>query len=132
MRQLPIIWQRLVSGDGKTCTRCGATYQHLQSAIAKLKEALKPLNIEPVLEIRELSERSFRSEPAQSNRIWIAGKPLEDWLGASVGSSPCCSGCGDTPCRTMEVEGAVFEDIPEAIIMKAALIAAAGSVGQTA
>jgi hypothetical protein len=32
----------------------------------------------------------------------------------------------------MEVEGAVFEDIPEAIIMKAALIAAAGSVGQTA
>jgi hypothetical protein len=97
-----------------------------------LKEALKPLNIEPVLEIRELSERSFRSEPAQSNRIWIAGKPLEDWLGASVGSSPCCSVCGDTPCRTMEVEGAVFEDIPEAIIMKAALIAAAGSVGQTA
>jgi hypothetical protein len=32
----------------------------------------------------------------------------------------------------MEVEGAVFEDIPEAVIMKAALIAASGLIGQTA
>jgi Domain of unknown function (DUF2703) len=44
----------------------------------------------------------------------------------------CCSVCGDDACRTMEVEGAVFEDIPEAVIMKAALIAASGLIGQTA
>jgi hypothetical protein len=41
MRQLPIIWQRLVSAGG-TCPRCDATYQHLQSAVVKLREALKP------------------------------------------------------------------------------------------
>ena len=129
---LPIIWQRLVSADGKTCQRCDATYQHMRSAIAKLKDALKPLNIEPTIELREIDDRSFRNNPAQSNRIWIAGKPLEEWLNASVGSSPCCSVCGDAPCRTLEVEGSVFEDIPEAMIVKAALIAAAQSIGQPA
>lgn len=132
MTELPVIWQRLVSADGKTCPRCDATYQHLESAIVKLKEAMRPLNIVPVLEVREIDDRSFRNEPAASNRIWIGGKPMEEWLGANVGSSPCCSVCGDTPCRTVEVEGAIFEDIPEAIIVKAALIAASGMIGQTA
>jgi hypothetical protein len=131
MTPLPIIWQRLVSADGKTCERCDATYQHLQSAVAKLRDVLKPLNVEPILELREISESSFRNEPTQSNRVWIAGKPLEKWLDASVGTSPCCSVCGDTPCRTVEVEGAIFEDIPEAFILRAALIAASELVGQT-
>jgi hypothetical protein len=98
MTQLPTVWQRLVSADGKTCPRCDATSQHLQSAAAKLKEVLKPLNVEPILELREIGESSFRSNPTESNRIWIAGKPLEEWLGASIGSSSCCSVCGDTPC----------------------------------
>jgi uncharacterized protein DUF2703 len=132
MRQLPIIWQRLVSADGRTCLRCDATHQHLRSAVVKLKDVLKPLDIEPVLEVREIDDRSFKSKPGESNRIWIAGKPVEEWLGAAIGSSRCCSVCGDTPCRTMEVEGAVFEDIPEAVILKAALIAASGSIGQAA
>jgi Domain of unknown function (DUF2703) len=129
--QLPIVWQRLVGDDGRTCPRCDATSQHLQSAVAKLKEVLRPINIEPILEFREIGENSFRNNPAESNRIWIAGNPLEGWLGASIGSSSCCSVCGDTPCRTMEVEGAVFEDIPEAVIVKAALIAASGLIEQT-
>lgn len=131
MMRLPIIWRRLVSADGRTCQRCDATYQHLQSAVAKLTDILKPLNIEPTLTLQEIDERSFRDKPAESNRIWVAGQPLEEWLGASIGSSPCCSVCGETPCRTMEMEGAIFEDIPEAVILKAALIAASGLVGQT-
>lgn len=132
MTQLPIVWQRLVSADGRTCQRCNATYQQLQGAVAKLRDVLKPLKLEPTLEVREIDERSFKNKPAESNRIWIAGKPVEEWLAASVGSSPCCSVCGDTPCRTIEVEGEVFEDIPEVIILKAALIAASRLVGQTA
>lgn len=132
MTHLPIIWQRLVSADRRTCQRCDATHQHLQSAVAKLKEMLKPLNIEPILELREIDETSFRNKPAESNRIWIAGRPVEEWLAASVGSSPCCSVCGDAPCRTMEVEGAVFEDIPEAVILRAALTAVSTLIGQTA
>jgi len=130
--QLPIIWQRLVSADGRTCQRCDATYQHVQSAIAKLRDVLMPLNIEPILELREIDERSFRKEPAESNRIGIADRPLEEWLSAGVGSSLCCSVCGDAPCRTMEVEGAVLEEIPEALILKAGLIAASGLIGQSA
>jgi len=131
MTQLPIIWQRLVSADGRTCQRCDATYQQLQSTVAKLRDVLKPLNIEPILELRKIDEKSFRTQPSESNRIWIAGKPFEEWPGASVGSSPCCSVCGDSPCRTIEVEGAVFEKIPETLILKAALIAASGLIERT-
>ncbi len=57
---------------------------------------------------------------------------MEEWLAAKVGSSSCCSVCGDAPCRTVEVEGSVFEEIPEAVIVKAALIAAAGLLEQKA
>jgi hypothetical protein len=54
-----IVWQRLVSSDGKTCDRCNATYQEMLRAVGTLKEAF---------------------------RIWIAGRPMEQWLGARVGS----------------------------------------------
>lgn len=123
MKPLPILWQRLVSSDGKTCDRCSATYQEMQRAVEKLKQSLRPLGIEPTLEIREIDERSFKANPSESNRIWIAGRPMEEWLGAGVGSSPCCSVCGTSECRTVEVEGTIFETIPEKLFLKAALIA---------
>jgi hypothetical protein len=44
-------------------------------------------------------------------------------LGASVGSSPCCSVCGDSPCRTLEVGASTFEVIPEELFLRAGLIA---------
>jgi len=124
MKSLPIIWQRLVNSDGRTCDRCNATYQEMQQAVSKLKEALRPLGIEPSLEVRELDEKSFKAAPSESNRIWIAGRPMEEWLGASVGSSRCCSVCGESACRTVEVGGATFEVIPEKLFLKAALAAA--------
>ena len=74
MMSLPIIWQRLVSSDGKTCDRCNATYQEMQQAVSKLKEALRPLSIEPTLEVREIDQKSFEANPSESNRIWIAGQ----------------------------------------------------------
>jgi hypothetical protein len=94
MKSLPIVWQRLVSPDGKTCDRCDSTYQEMRRAVGKLTEALRPLGIEPILEIRQIDEKSFRTDPSESNRIWIGGKPMEEWLGANVGSSLCCSVCG--------------------------------------
>ena len=48
---------------------------------------------------------------------------MEEWLDATVGSSPCCSVCGESECRTVEVRGTTFEAIPERLILKAALIA---------
>ncbi|MBI5870997.1 MAG: DUF2703 domain-containing protein [Actinobacteria bacterium] len=130
MRTLPIIWQRLVSPEGQTCDRCGVTYEALLKAVAKLEAALAPLGMVPSLETKEIYEESFRGDPASSNRIWIAGRPLEEWLGAEVGSSRCCSVCGESECRTVEVSGAVFEAVPEELILKAALIAAANELGR--
>jgi hypothetical protein len=123
MKSLSILWQRLVNTDGKTCDRCNATYQEMQQAVDKLRDVLLPLGIEPILEIREIDEQSFKARPSESNRIWIAGKPLEEWLSARVGSSPCCSVCGESPCRTVEVDGTMFEAIPESLLIKAALVA---------
>ena len=123
MKQLHILWQRLVSSEGKTCDRCGATYLEMQRAVEKLKHSLNPLGIEPRWEIKEIDETSFRENPSESNRIWIAGKPMEEWLGATVGSSRCCSVCGTSECRTVKLDGATFETIPEKLFLKAALIA---------
>lgn len=125
MTSLPIMWQRLVNLDGKTCDRCDATYQAIQRAFKTLKEALLPLGIEPTLEARAIDERLFKADPSESNRIWIAGRPMEEWLGARVGSSRCCSVCGESECRTVEVVGMTFEAIPEKLFLKAALIASA-------
>ncbi len=83
------------------------------------------MGIEPTLETRGIDEESFKANPSESNRIWIAGRPMEEWLGARVGSSRCCSVCGESACRTIEVEGAAFEAIPEKLFLKAALIASA-------
>jgi hypothetical protein len=122
---LPILWQRLVSPEGKTCDRCDATYQAMQRAFSTLKETLRPLGIEPIVETRAIDEQAFKANPSESNRIWVAGRPMEEWLGARVGSSRCCSVCGDSECRTVEVAGATFEAIPEKLFLKAALIASA-------
>jgi len=95
----------------------------MQQAVSKLKETLRPLGIEPTLEIRAIDEQSFKANPSESNRIWIAGRPMEEWLGARVGNSRCCSVCGESECRTVEVEGTTFEAIPEKLFLKAALVA---------
>lgn len=124
MRTLPVLWQRLVT-KGETCQRCGSTQQNVLGAMAKLEAALGPLGILPTLETREIDDATFRDDPSQSNRIWIGGKPLEHWLGATAGSSPCCSVCGDLPCRTVRVGDDTYEAIPEALIISAAMMAAA-------
>ena len=66
MQQLPIVWQRLVVG-GKTCNRWGATHDEVQHALATLGDVLRPLDIEPVLEIREIDDSTFRADPSLSN-----------------------------------------------------------------
>lgn len=131
MKSLPIVWQRLLDSEGRTCDRCGATQQGLQQAVATLEKVLQPLHIGITLETREIDRDSFTADPSQSNRVWIAGKPLEEWLGARVASSPCCSVCGESECRTIEVGHDVFEVIPSELIIKAALMAAAQLVGSS-
>jgi len=128
MKPLPMLWKRLVK-EGETCPRCGSTQQNVIGAVKKLEAALRPLGIEPVLETLAIDESTFQADPSESNRIWIAGKPLEEWLGARVGASQCCTVCGDLPCRTMDIGGSTHEAIPEDLIVRAAMMAASGMIG---
>jgi hypothetical protein len=123
--KLPIVWQRLVGEQGTTCPRCGSTQLAVERAVKSLAEALRPLGIAPTLETREIDQATFDAAPAESNRIWIAGRPLEDWVDAATGSSQCCSVCGTAYCRTVEVDGKSFEAVPERLIVRAGLAAAA-------
>lgn len=124
MLALPIRWQRLVK-DGRTCTRCGHTEVEVRAATETLRDVLAPLGVEPQLEVAEIEETAFATSPLESNRIWIADRPMEDWLGGDVSSSRCCSVCGDADCRTVEIRGRTYETIPQNLIVKAGLLAAA-------
>lgn len=124
MKTLTISWQRLVDAAGATCPRCAGTQQQMQQAVDRLRAALEPLGVQPVLETRAIDPANFLQQPDQSNRIWIEGRPLEDWLGARSGTSPCCDTCGDAQCRTLELDGALHEIVPESLIVRAGLVAA--------
>ena len=131
MKPMQIMWKRLVKG-GETCTRCGDTGRELEAAVAKLAAALRPLGIEPLLETQEIDEAAFKANTSESNRVWIAGKPIEEWLGAEVGMSRCCSVCGVSDCRTLEVGGRTYEAIPEELFIKAGLMAAGQMIASAA
>jgi hypothetical protein len=123
MKVLAIGWQRLVKDD-RTCDRCAATGREVERAVEVLADVLRPLGMQVSLELKEIDAAAFADDPDASNRIWVAGKPLENWIGAKVGSSRCCSVCGDTDCRTIRGDGTSFEAIPQRLIVKAALVAA--------
>jgi len=125
MKTLTIRWQRLVNESGQTCTRCEETGDTVKTAFDKLKKTLAVLDIEVELEKETLDFLIFTKDPLQSNRIWIGGRPLEEWIGATVGKSQCCDVCGDSECRTISIGQNTFETIPENLIIRAGLFAAA-------
>jgi len=125
MKTLTIRWQRLVNESGQTCTRCEETGNTVKTAFEKLKKTLAELDIEVELEKETLDFSIFIKNPLQSNRIWIGGRPLEEWIGATVGKSQCCDVCGDSECRTISTGQNIFEAIPEDLIIRAGLLAAA-------
>jgi len=125
VKVLQIRWQRLVDEQGQTCDRCGTTETAVEEAVQKLKRSLKELGIDVVLEKKTLNPSTFLKDPLESNRIWVAGEPVEKWLSATSGQSKCCSTCGDSDCRTVTVDGKTYEAIPADLIIKAGLLAGA-------
>ncbi len=123
-KTLTITWERLVTDSG-TCPRCGSTEAELDKAAALLRVSLEPLGVAVAVEKREISAAEFRADPARSNRVWLNGRLLEDWLGGRSGQSPCCDVCGDAECRTVEVAGEAHETVPADLIVRAGLAAAA-------
>jgi len=121
---LKVEWQRLVDKQGQTCYRCGTTETAVEDAFLRLRRSLKEVDIVVLLEKKAVSPSAFSKDPLESNRIWIAGKPIEEWLSATVGKSQCCSTCGDSECRTITVDNKTYEAIPAELIVKAGLLAA--------
>jgi len=125
MKKLTISWQRLVDEVGRTCERCSNTENSVEVSFTQLKKSLSELGIEVELKKEMLSPSTFKKDPLQSNRIMINERSLEDWIGATVGKSQCCAVCGESECRTIATKQNTFETIPENIIIRAGLLAAA-------
>lgn len=127
-KTLTIKWQRLLD-DGQTCPRCGSTEAEVDKAVTALRQSLALLGVEVVLEKGELTVEQFAQDTLQSNAIRINDRLLEDWVGGQTGQSLCCEVCGPNDCRTMAVEGEVFEVIPAELVVRAGLLAAAQMLG---
>ncbi len=121
-------WQRLVTGEGETCDRCGSTEQELREAIETLKQSLRPLGIEIELVEEALTPQECAEDIIGSNRIVIGGRTVEEWLGGEAGQSPCescCTAIGeDVECRTVVVDGTTYETVPAELVVRAGLLAA--------
>lgn len=125
MKTLTIKWQRLIDEMGGTCGRCGATEKEVEKASRVLEQLVSPLGLKVVVEKIQLNYGTFRTNPLASNRIWINDRPVEEWLEAQVGQSPCCTGpCHGEECRTIVIEGKCHEVISADMIIKAGLSAA--------
>ena len=125
MNTLTIRWQRLLIENDQTCPRCGDTGETVKKAFKKLKKALAELDIEVELIQEALNLPTFTKDPLQSNCIFIGGKLLEEWIGGTTGKSKCCDACGDSECRTISIGENTFESVPEELIIRAGLLAAA-------
>jgi len=125
---LTIKWQRFVNEKGQTCERCGSTEKELKKAFGALKKSLKGMGVKVVLQKETLTSAEFAGNASESNRIWLDGRTLEEWLNAEVGMSLCgfcCEELGDkVECRTIKVDGKTYETIPKDLIMRAGLLAA--------
>ena len=125
---LTIKWQRLVDEKGQTCERCGSTEKELKKAFQALKKSLSGMGVKVVLEKETLTSAEFAEDVSESNRIWLGGRPVEEWLDAKVGKSLCGSCCevvgAKVECRTIQVDGKTYETIPKDLIMRAGLLAA--------
>ncbi|MFZ3121950.1 MAG: DUF2703 domain-containing protein [Thermodesulfovibrionales bacterium] len=124
MKTLIIEWQRLLDERNKTCPRCGSTEQEVEKAVQSLKPVLNSAGIDVSLVKKAIDPERFKKDVLQSNKILIARKTLEEWLGAGTGQSPCCEVCGDAECRTVEYADQTHETIPADLIVKAGLLAA--------
>ena len=125
LKTLTIRWQRLVDGQGRTCPRCRSTGDTVSETFQKIGKALAELGIDVELKMEPIDFPMFANDPLQSNRIWIGGRLLEEWLGGTEGWSRCCEVCGEVDCRTISVDDGTYEAIPEHLIVKASLLAAA-------
>lgn len=122
MLRLDIEWRHLVA-DGNTCERCDATGAALRAALTNLRTEIQAAGVAVHLHEVPLGPGQL----AESNLILLNGRALEDWLGAQSTQTHCASCCemiGEKVCcRAVELDGRLYEAIPEMMIRKAAYAA---------
>lgn len=118
-KRLEIEWKHFAVGD-KTCERCGKTGETLKSVVEDLRKEFLPVGVKINLTETLLD----KTRMAESNEILMNGRLIEDLLAAVVASTDCPS-CGtlageSTCCRAIDIDDTLYEDIPAALIRKAA------------
>ncbi len=81
MKKLVVEWQRLLDEQMQTCPRCGSTEQEVEKAVQELNRLLSQSGVVASLVKKAIDLESFKKDVLQSNKILIAGKTLEEWLG---------------------------------------------------
>lgn len=119
MKELDIEW-RHYSKDGATCLRCSGTGTNLAGAVATLANDLARHGVRVSYRETLLPERDM----PRSNLILFNGIPLEQVLEGTASESGCdscsCLTGKQTVCRTVQLEGTTYEEIPEDLIRRAA------------
>jgi hypothetical protein len=120
MQTLEIEW-RHIDLAGVPCERCHTTGAALPRVVAELRRQCGRGHVRVTYRETRLALDGLDA----SNSVLINGRPLEHWLGAKTGASPCAgccqaTGAPDTHCRTVKVAGSTFEAVPPELILRAA------------
>jgi len=120
--RLEIEWRHLVQ-QGNTCERCDNTGVTLLRVLQDLSAELGRAGVVVTFRETPLGPEDL----AQSNLILFNGRSMEDCLGAQVTETHCQSCCElvgeQVSCRAVEINGTIYEAIPEALIREAAYAA---------
>lgn len=124
MKTLHFVWHALITADEDSCGRCGKNYYHLQNAVEKLKEILRPKGIVPRLQTRSITEREFHSNRLHEHQLLIENEPIENWLTDSQKKLIVQQICHDESCRHLPEQDRTYESINEMLVIEAGLQAA--------
>lgn len=119
MQELSIEW-RHYDKAGATCDRCASTGEAVKKVISGLGSELEEKGFAVAFRETLLPEELM----AQSNMLLFNGVPLEQLLDNAAVNENSCASCScltgtETSCRTVEYQGATYEEIPEELILKA-------------
>ena len=119
MKNLAIEW-RHYDKAGATCDRCATTGAAVKKVISGLSAELEEKGFAVTFTETLLPEELM----AQSNMLLFNGVPLEQLLENVAVNENSCSSCScltgtETSCRTVEYQGATYEEIPEELVIKA-------------
>ena len=125
MAHLQIEWRHL-NERASTCSRCAATGQAIDQVIDGLRDELAPQGVEIIFTETPLTGEQI----TDSNLLLFNGTPLDELMTGALAQQNYCGSCSqltqvETYCRTVEHDGQVYEEIPEALIRQAALAALA-------